>query len=69
MANHQHLAEIILAMMVNKNNNNQQTQKRKCADKLRNFSWKWSEVIIVDDLLDEIKPGNVPNTEETTTEP
>nr|GEY72475.1 hypothetical protein [Tanacetum cinerariifolium] len=68
-----HLAEIIFAMMdiieiIRIFAINNEATKKKCADNLRNFSWKWSEVIVVDDLPNEIEPGNVPNTEETTVE-
>ncbi|GJT89842.1 hypothetical protein Tco_1078687 [Tanacetum coccineum] len=72
----QELAEIIQAMLANNNiqdipevirafvNNNEATKKHKHEDNLR----KWSEVIDVDALPDNVEPTNVPKTEETTAE-
>nr|GEW98486.1 reverse transcriptase domain-containing protein [Tanacetum cinerariifolium] len=45
-------------------NNNEATKKCKREDNLR--TWKWSDVIDVDDLPDNVEPTNVPKTEETT---
>nr|GEZ27114.1 hypothetical protein [Tanacetum cinerariifolium] len=54
------IAEVIRAFT----NNNEATKKRKREDNLR--TWKWSDVIDVDDLSDNLKPTDVPKTEETT---
>ncbi|GJV98152.1 hypothetical protein Tco_1553404, partial [Tanacetum coccineum] len=42
-------------------------KKRKREDNLR--TWKWTEVIDVDALLDKVEPSNVPKPEETIVEP
>ncbi|GKE16454.1 hypothetical protein Tco_1424031 [Tanacetum coccineum] len=55
--NNQDIAEVIRAFA----NNKEATKKRKREDNLR--TWKWSDVIDVDNL-----PDNVPKPEETTSE-
>ncbi|GJT26978.1 hypothetical protein Tco_0907253 [Tanacetum coccineum] len=57
---HSDIAEVIHAFA----NNNEATKKCKREDNLR--TWKWSDII--DDLLDNVEPANVPKTEETTAE-
>ncbi|GKA57556.1 hypothetical protein Tco_0756744 [Tanacetum coccineum] len=47
-------------------NSNEATKKRKREDNLR--TWKWSEVIDVDALPNNVEPANVPKTKETTAE-
>ncbi|GKG40778.1 hypothetical protein Tco_0469990, partial [Tanacetum coccineum] len=60
--NNQDIAEVIRAFA----NDNEATKKRKREDNLR--TWKWSDVIDVDALPDNVEPANVPKPEETTAE-
>ncbi|GJX18091.1 hypothetical protein Tco_0218923 [Tanacetum coccineum] len=60
--NNQDIAEVIRAFV----NNNEATKKCKREDNLR--TWKWSDVVDVDDLSDNVKPVNVPKLEETIAE-
>lgn len=46
-------------------NNDQAAKKRKREKNLMN--WKWSEVIVVDDLPDIVEPANVANVPNTAT--
>nr|GEV57374.1 hypothetical protein [Tanacetum cinerariifolium] len=55
-------AEVIHAFA----NNNEASKKRKREHNVR--TWKWSDVIDVDDLSNNVEPANVPKPEETTPE-